>query len=122
MIEISLTTALALYSILIGIGAFSIWLYTEIRTQHSHKRMRKQYLWRCVFCGCTYLDEEAVHLSVCPRCGSYNALEDKNARLLKATRDEKEQWVQAHTDKKTRRNPARQKRPGARNRGPRRRH
>ena len=121
MIEISLTTALALYSILIGIGAFSIWLYTEIRTQHSHKRMRKQYLWRCVFAAVRILMRRRCICLYAPGVAAITRLRIKNARLLKATRDEKAQWVQAQTDKKTRRNPARQKRPGARNRGPRRR-
>jgi len=84
MIEISLTLALTFYSLLIGAGALAIWLYTELRAQHVYRVMEHQHLWRCVYCSFTYLDEAALTVSQCPRCGSFNAIDDKHARLVKA--------------------------------------
>lgn len=120
MIEISLTAALALYSGIIVAGALAIWLYTEAATQRSYRVLEKQHLWRCTFCAYTYLDEAAEAFSQCPRCQSINTLEDPQARFVPARAqpsipDELPREVPA------RRSPSRQKRPGARRRGPRRR-
>lgn len=79
MIEIQLTTALALYSGLIGLLAVGIWAYTELSVRRPQQRMGQQFLWRCVICGCTYLDERADRLSECPRCGSLNSVGDRGA-------------------------------------------
>lgn len=79
MIEIQLTTALALYSGLIGVLAVGIWAYTELSVTRPQQRLGQQFLWRCMICGCTYLDEKADRLSECPRCGSLNSVGDKGA-------------------------------------------
>lgn len=73
MITIELPQALALYSILLGLLAAGIWLYTEIKVRRPQRRLGKQFLWKCTFCGCTYLDEQAEELSQCPRCENFNA-------------------------------------------------
>ena len=78
MIEISLTTALALYSIILALIVGIIFLYTELSVKRPQQHLGEQFLWRCTFCACTYLDESANPISQCPRCGSFNSLEDKS--------------------------------------------
>ena len=73
MITIELPQALALYSILLGLLVAGIWLYTEINVRRPQRRLGQQFLWKCTFCGCTYLDEQADQLSECPRCENFNA-------------------------------------------------
>ena len=72
MIPISLPMALALYSLVIGLVAAGIWLYTELTVRRPQRRLGQQFLWRCTFCGCSYLDEHAEDLSKCPRCENLN--------------------------------------------------
>ena len=122
MIEISLSTALALYGGIIITGTLLLWIYTEINVQRAQKVMTKQYLWRCTFCAFSYLDEEASAFSRCPRCGSITAHDDKGAREVKTPKPAAEACHAEEPPKEQpRRNPSRGKRPGARTRGPRRR-
>lgn len=119
MIEISLTMALALYTGCILAGTFVIWIYTEARTHHAYQVLEKQYLWRCVYCAFTYLDEAAERMSQCPRCHSINTIDDRGARFVRTRLPDLEPELQREVDQ--RRNASRQKRPGAKRRGPRRR-
>lgn len=117
MIPISLSTALIVYSSLIGFFMIGIWLYTELSARRSYQFLERQFLWRCVFCGYTYLDEEAETISRCPRCESFNSVEDKHARFIKV-RD----FHTADTaPDEPQRNTSHRKRPHQRRRGPRRR-
>lgn len=122
MIEISLTTALALYCGVLLAGGIAIWIYTEVRTQYQYRALEKQHLWHCVFCRYTYLDEAADIISECPRCGSLNAYDDKQARFIRPSEGQIRRATAKTADLPApRRNPSRRKRPGARRRGPRRR-
>lgn len=123
MIEISLTTALALYSGIIVLGTLTIWIATEISTRLSHRVLEKQHLWRCVYCAYVYLDREAQDVSQCPRCKSYNAASDKKARWVRVSPSTERESPGDDTllEAAPRRNPSRGKKPGARRRGPRRR-
>jgi hypothetical protein len=76
MIEIQLTTALAIYSLLLAALGIAIWIYTELSVTRPQQFLGKQFLWRCTFCACTYLDESANPISQCPRCLSYNSAAD----------------------------------------------
>jgi hypothetical protein len=92
MIEVELTTALALYSVVIGVLVLMIWLYTELSIRRPQRRLGRQFLWRCTFCSCTYLDETAQTLSQCPRCANYNRMEEaaaapQTAPVLASTAD-----------------------------------
>lgn len=122
MIQITLRNALAFYSATLCLIVFLIWLFTEITVRRPHRVLGKQFLWRCVFCGYSYLDEEAEQLSQCPRCGSFNSTEDKHARVVQDRPPEQgpdeEQWQEAQ---KSRRNPSRRKSPHKKRRGPRKR-
>jgi len=122
MIQISLTTALALYSTALGVVVLAIWTYTEVTVRRAHLVLAKQFLWRCVFCGYMYLDEEAGHVSQCPQCESYNSTDDKHARFVKAraaTYPFEEESTPPPSEP-PRRNPSHRKSPNKRRRGPRR--
>ena len=122
MIQISLTTALALYSSILLAMILCIWAYTEISVRRSQRAIEKQFLWRCVFCGYIYLDEAAEKLSQCPRCRSFNSVEDKHARYVQAYASHTASEDHENDDALApRRNPSHRKRPQQRRRGPRRR-
>jgi len=72
VIEVQLPTALAIYSVALGLVAAGIWLYTELTVRRPQRRLGQQFLWKCTFCGCSYLDEHAEDLSKCPRCENLN--------------------------------------------------
>jgi len=121
MIEISLTSALALYSGILALLAAALWLYTEMAVHRPQRGLQKQFLWRCVFCGFTYLDETAERVSQCPRCNSYNSVRDKSAREAPVSRSMLEEHDARDTpaDGRRARNTSRRKRPHQRHRGPR---
>ncbi len=114
MIEISLTEALAIYSTILGLTISGIWLYTELSIRRPQRHLGEQFLWRCTFCGCTYLDEGAQHISQCPRCESFNAVEEAASRAT--TRFEETPQT---ADPLAGRNTSRRKRHHQRRRGPR---
>ena len=118
MIEITLTQALALYSGLLLVGVVSIWAYTELRVRRPQRLMGVQFLWRCIYCGCTYLDEQAATLSHCPRCRSFNTRDEGAATAW--SRDPTAA-AEAPAPTESHRNTSRRKRPNQRSRGPRRR-
>lgn len=119
MIEISITTAAALYSLVLLAGMFAVWVYTEVSIQRTQTALSKQNVWRCTYCAFSYLDEEAITLSECPRCGSINAANGGRVPV------NPEPGVPPVDDEESgiapRRNPSHRKRPGAQTRGPRRR-
>lgn len=120
MIQLELTTALALYSAVIATLVAGIWIYTEFSVLRPQRSLGKQFLWRCVYCGYSYLDEQAGRLSQCPRCESYNVLEEKDGRRDPNLRRAVERGPERESSK-GRRNPSIKKRPHQRRRGPRRR-
>jgi hypothetical protein len=121
MIQISLSMALIVYSIIVLVGAFGIWLYTEVTTRRGYLVLEKQYLWRCVFCSYTYLDADAVKHSECPQCHSINSMDDKQARFVPPAGALEQSGEAEAVQQATRHNPSKGKKKGARRRGPRRR-
>ncbi|HOF39937.1 MAG TPA: hypothetical protein PLD73_07670 [Candidatus Hydrogenedentes bacterium] len=119
MIQLEIGQALILYSGVLFVIAAGIWLYTEISAWRSHRTLGKQYLWRCIFCGFSYLDEEADTLSKCPRCESLNSASDKHARVVQVRGKTVEAPEPAGTT--PRRNTSKRKHPTQRRRGPRKR-
>lgn len=118
-IQISLTHALALYSAIFGVIIIVIWIVTEISGRRTRRGLERQHLWRCTFCGYVYLDEGAQDLSKCPRCQSFNALDDHHARYVKPRRTRKAAEASETKEHAARSNPSRHKRPGQKRRGPR---
>ena len=80
MIQIEMTFALALYSGILAVLVSMLWMYTEFFVRRPQRHLGEQFLWRCIYCNFTYLDESAERISECPRCHSLNALEDRNPR------------------------------------------
>ena len=117
MIEISLTQALALYSAVLGLTISGIWLYTELSIRRPQRHLGEQFLWRCTYCGCTYLDEGAQRVSRCPRCESFNAVEEAASRANASLREVALESAEAAAG----RNASRRKRHHQKRRGPRRR-
>ncbi|MBX7255635.1 MAG: hypothetical protein K1Y02_04660 [Candidatus Hydrogenedentes bacterium] len=120
MIAIELKWALLLYASILGAMVLFVWVYTQVTVWRPHRYLGQQFLWRCSFCGYTYLDESHEHISQCPRCQSFNSATDANVRFVPARG---ETAPEAMTDDAldSRRNPSRRKRPHQRRRGPRRR-
>ncbi len=121
MIPITLTTALAVYSAILAGLALMIWVYTETRAHRRRRELGKQFLWRCVYCRYTYLDEHASALSKCPRCASYNAATDEAAREVAPSPAALQTIQDAASHSGDGRNTSKRKRPNQRRRGPRRR-
>lgn len=123
MIELELRWALVLYSGVLGAMALGIWIYTELTVRRPQRYLGQQYLWRCSFCGFSYLDEEGEQISQCPRCSSYNDADDRHARSVptKSRRVTAEAAAEGPSTEPSRRNPSRRKRPHQRRRGPRKR-
>lgn len=117
MIELTLTQALALYSGALGLLALGVWVYTELAVRRPQRALGQQFLWRCVFCGCTYLDEQSRRLSPCPRCGSLNTRDEAAA----APGPDEAESPQEPDLAEAARNTSRRKRHHQRRRGPRRR-
>lgn len=120
MIAIELKWALLLYASVLGAMVVFVWAYTEVTVWRPHRYLGQQFLWRCMFCGYTYLDESHEHLSQCPRCQSFNSAADANVRFV-PTKGEAMPEALASDGLDSRRNPSRRKRPHQRRRGPRRR-
>lgn len=126
MIEISLTSAIALYGAIILMGFAFLYLVSELRASRVYRVLEKQFLWRCSFCGFLYLDTEAATISQCPQCKSYNIMADGQDPVVSRQRQRfaAEETMQSTAEMHAfvpRRNSARRKRPGQRKRGPRRR-
>ena len=125
MIEITLTTAVLLYGALILSGFLLLYMVSELRARHVYRVHEKQFMWRCAFCGFLYLDENAAVISKCPRCESFNTMEDALDKAVSKARqvvvDSGAERVQEEPGAVPRRNSARRKRPGQTRRGPRRR-
>ncbi|MFP4171825.1 MAG: hypothetical protein ACLFV4_02835 [Candidatus Hydrogenedentota bacterium] len=121
MIPLPLTTALAVYSLLIALGAMVIWIYTETTSQRYRRDLGRQHLWKCLYCGYTYLDENAERMSNCPRCESINVLDENQPAAAMHPAAHHEPSSQPEQPAETRRNTSKRKRPNQRKRGPRRR-
>lgn len=122
MIALELKWALALYAAVLGLMTLAIWLYTELTVRRPRRYLGKQYLWRCTYCGYTYLDESSEELSQCPRCESFNSAADAQTRFVPSKTAPSIEPARARVDSaEVGRNPSRKKRHHQKRRGPRRR-
>lgn len=118
MFELPLSYALAIYSAVLGVLALGIWLYTELSVRRPQRKLGQQFVWRCTFCGCSYLDELAESLSQCPRCENFNTAEEA---AVAGTNKPPAPMVDTREPDENRKNTSKRKRPNQRTRGPRRR-
>ncbi len=121
MIEIELSFALAFYSGILSLSAGALWLYTEFYIRRPQRMLGQQFLWRCIYCAYTYLDESAEHISKCPRCKSLNAAEGHETRPTKALAAESPSSRSQAQPSAPTRNTSRRRRHHQQRRGPRRR-
>lgn len=121
MIEIELTFALAFYSAILCLFAGALWLYTEFYVHRPQRMLGQQFLWRCIYCAYTYLDESAEHLSKCPRCNSLNAAQGHETRPAEAVAATPRASKGQPEREAPTRNTSRRKRHHQQRRGPRRR-
>lgn len=118
MIRLELTYALWMYSAVLAALAVGIWVYTEVSVRRPQRAMGKQYLWHCIICGYSYLDEHSTDLSTCPQCGTILSAADRGARELVSASGV---HIPAQATEDGAKGNSRRKRPTARRRGPRRR-
>lgn len=115
MIPIELGHALILYSVLLAVLIASIWIYTEFFVRRPQRSLGKQFLWRCEICRLSYLDEAAGTMSKCPRCESFNVIDEANDPAI----NRQPEATGKSESEGSRRNPSRRSRPNQRRRGPR---
>jgi len=118
MISLELKWALVLYTAVLAAIALFIWVYTELTVRRPQRYLGQQFLWRCTFCGFSYLDETNGEMSKCPRCESLIAATDAYARAVPVAQHHE---PQPNPDLETGKNTSRRKRHHQRRRGPRRR-
>lgn len=121
MIQIEITSAIALYSMILCLLILVVWLYTEFQVRRPQRYLGTQFLWHCTYCSYTYLDEGADRLSKCPRCQSYNDLEEGRAEVERQTRPGKARDASSAEERTGGHKHSKHKRPHQRRRGPRRR-
>lgn len=121
MIPLTLTQALGLYAGVLGVMVVGIWLYTELRVRRPQRGLGQQFLWHCVICGYSFLDDENTELAECPQCGTILSARDKGTREVMVVDGKVEAAPAIGPDEDPRRNPSKRKRPNASRRGPRRR-
>ena len=119
MIPLTVTQALAFYSLLLGAMVLGMWVYTELNVRRPQRGLGKQYLWRCPICAFTYLDDKAHESSECPQCATILYATDEGAREV-VTTDGRRVEEPAGPKQDVRRG-SKRKRPNASRRGPRRR-
>ncbi len=117
MIQLQLTHAVVLYGAVVVFLAIAIWIYTELRVTRVRTVLTKQHLWRCTYCGFSYLDDSGVPVTRCPRCENLNGSQDAQDALVAAGHSA-DTPDQHQLD--TRKNPSRGKQKRGKRRGPRR--
>ncbi len=116
MIQLQLTHAVVLYAAIVGVLAIAIWVYTEFAVTRTRTMLTKQHLWRCTYCGFSYLDDSGVPVTRCPRCTNLNGSNDAQDPLVAVRQSE----AQDEPHAEGRKNPSRGKQKRGKRRGPRR--
>ncbi|MCX8066129.1 MAG: hypothetical protein N3G21_13335 [Candidatus Hydrogenedentes bacterium] len=120
MIEISVTWAFIIFSLLVLILSAILWYFSEVNARRIYSFYKDQYVWKCSYCAFVYLDTESEEISKCPRCNSFNVIyQDVGGTGI--TRVEEIEDFENTSAEIRKKNPSRKKNPHARNRGPRRR-
>lgn len=72
MIELDISTAVALYLSLTVVTLLLIWLFLDRETKPRHYTSEKKSIWQCEVCTFIYIDSRHDVISRCPQCGSFN--------------------------------------------------
>lgn len=72
MIELDITTAVALYLCLTVITLLLLELFLDRETKSKQYASEKKSIWQCEVCTFTYIDSQHDVISKCTQCGSFN--------------------------------------------------
>ena len=71
MIELDISTAVAIYLFLTVVGLLLLWLFFDREAKPKHYTSEKESIWQCNICTFSYVDSQHDLISKCPRCGRY---------------------------------------------------
>lgn len=77
MIELDISTAVAIYLFLSVIGLLFLWIFFDREKKPRQYTSDKKAVWQCEVCTFTYVDSQHDVISKCPQCGSYNKRKEK---------------------------------------------
>lgn len=72
MIELDISTAVALYLLLTVVTILLLWLFLDRDAKPKQYASEKKSIWQCQVCTFTYVDSQHDVISKCPQCGSLN--------------------------------------------------
>ena len=79
MIELDISTAIALYLLLTVVSLLLLWLFLDSQTKPKQYASEKKSIWQCEVCVFSYVDSHHDVISRCPRCGSFNKRKEKGS-------------------------------------------
>jgi rubrerythrin len=68
----------------IAVYIFAVLAAVSVAWVRSRRRLKKElflderFIWFCSICTYTYINTKGEHISMCPRCGSYNKKSEKH--------------------------------------------
>lgn len=72
MIELDISTAVAVYLFMTVIGILFLWLFFDREPRPKHYSSETKSIWQCEICTFSYIDSQHDVISKCPRCSSFN--------------------------------------------------
>jgi hypothetical protein len=72
MIQLDMSTAVALYLLLTVVSILILWLFLDRESRPKQYASGKKSIWQCDVCFFSYVDSQHDVISRCPRCGSFN--------------------------------------------------
>jgi uncharacterized paraquat-inducible protein A len=79
MIELDISTAVALYLLLTVVSLLLLWLFLDSQTKPRQYASEEKSIWQCEVCFFSYVDSQHDVISRCPRCGSFNKRKEKGS-------------------------------------------
>jgi len=79
MIELDISTAVALYLLITVVCLLFLWLFLDRETKPKQYTSEKKSIWQCEVCLHTYVDSKHDVISKCPRCASFNKRKEEVA-------------------------------------------
>jgi len=79
MIELDISTAVALYLLMTVVSLLLLWLFFDREAKPKQYVSEKKSIWQCEVCLQAYVDSNHDVISKCPRCGSFNKRKEKVA-------------------------------------------
>ena len=70
---ISLTTAMVLFCVIVGLFFLALWMYYDRRDHHLFEGERRKTSFHCIRCDHLYAAKGGSQLAKCPNCGHENS-------------------------------------------------